>query len=284
MRICAVVALLTGCFNPDYSNTACGPAGECPDGLRCIANVCRAEGVVADARPDGALGGPPTIGFATASSQSDESVPTAQVLVTLSNAYDSEITVPYSAISGADPNPASATDFSLAGTSLVFPPGTTERPIDVTIRNDTTDEDPEGVVLALGAPSAGMLGARVRHTLTIVDEDPAPTIRFAAATSAASEAISPVGVAINLSEASAKPITISFSVTGGTATSPADYTLSSQSPYTFPAGTTQRTINIAVVNDTAVEPDQTVQLTLSSPVNATLGTPSVHVATIVDND
>ena len=40
---------------------------------------------------------------------------------------------------------------------------------------------------------------------------------------------------------------------------------------TFAAGQTSGTIVVAVLGDTVVEPDETFTVTLSSPVNATLG-------------
>jgi hypothetical protein len=51
-RLALVAVALAGCFNPTYHNPACGPGGECPNGLSCIDGIC--GGVVAhdDARLD----------------------------------------------------------------------------------------------------------------------------------------------------------------------------------------------------------------------------------------
>ncbi len=46
--------LFAGCFDPAFHDPTCGPAGECPDGLSCMAGVCRAEAVVPDA-PGGGI-------------------------------------------------------------------------------------------------------------------------------------------------------------------------------------------------------------------------------------
>lgn len=35
---------LSGCFNPTYHNPTCGPAGECPSGLVCVAGTCQSPG------------------------------------------------------------------------------------------------------------------------------------------------------------------------------------------------------------------------------------------------
>src|SRR6266545_2418114 len=39
-----------------------------------------------------------------------------------------------------------------------------------------------------------------------------------------------------------------------------------------------------IINDATAEPNETVNLTLSSPTNATIGTPNPATLTIVDND
>src|SRR5207245_4432941 len=61
-----------------------------------------------------------------------------------------------------------------------------------------------------------------------------------------------------------------------------DYTLAAGT-LTFTAGQTNKTIAITIVNDIRDEEDETVEVTLSSPTNAVLGT-TVHTYTILDND
>ena len=54
---------------------------------------------------------------------------------------------------------------------------------------------------------------------------------------------------------------------------------------TINAGETSGTITIAsIIDDPFDEPDETVTITLSNPVNATLGTDNTHTFTINDND
>jgi hypothetical protein len=77
-------------------------------------------------------------------------------------------------------------------------------------------------------------------------------------------------------------VTVPFTV-GGTAGSPGDYTITA-SPVTIPAGSTTGTITVTVVNDTVVEPSETVIVTLGAPTNAVLGAISAHTVTITDND
>jgi hypothetical protein len=87
---------------------------------------------------------------------------------------------------------------------------------------------------------------------------------------------------VQLSAPSSFDITVPFTVSG-TASNPADYTISA-SPVTFLAGQTSRTINVTVVNDALDEFDETVIVTMGTPTNAQLGTTTQHTMTILDND
>ncbi len=78
---------------------------------------------------------------------------------------------------------------------------------------------------------------------------------------------------------------VSVATSNGTATAPADYTAVSQS-VSFAAGdTANKTVSIPIINDTLVEGNETLTLTLSDPTGGvTLGSPSTAVLTITDND
>ena len=74
-----------------------------------------------------------------------------------------------------------------------------------------------------------------------------------------------------------------YAVIGGTATAGADYKLPAGT-VTFSPGQTSKDITLRIVNDKVREPSEKIQIGLSSPVNAVLGTKSVHAYTILDND
>ncbi len=52
----------------------------------------------------------------------------------------------------------------------------------------------------------------------------------------------------------------------------------------FAPGETSKTISLPIIDDSAAEANETIELTLSSPVNATLGSQSTFTYTIVDNE
>ncbi|HET9767242.1 MAG TPA: Calx-beta domain-containing protein, partial [Thermoanaerobaculia bacterium] len=87
---------------------------------------------------------------------------------------------------------------------------------------------------------------------------------------------------VTLSEASRVPVTVSYTVAAGSATAGADFTAVADT-LTIPAGQTQGTIAVPVLDDTLDEADETFTLTLADPVGALLAD-ATAVATIVDDD
>ena len=83
--------------------------------------------------------------------------------------------------------------------------------------------------------------------------------------------------------ASATTVTVQYAATGGTASGGVDYTVAGSGTLTFAPGVTTQNIIVNVIGDTDVEPDETVVMTLSSPVGATLASASA-TGTILNDD
>lgn len=110
-----------------------------------------------------------------------------------------------------------------------------------------------------------------------------PVVGFATASSNGGEATTSVSIPVSLLNGTGATVTVNYAATGGTATGGGvDYTLASGT-LTFSGATTSQNIVITVINDATVESAETIQITLSSPSGASLGT-SVHTYTINDND
>src|SRR5262249_7320120 len=77
-------------------------------------------------------------------------------------------------------------------------------------------------------------------------------------------------------------MTVAYSV-GGTATPGADYVALSGSA-TIPPGSASATIPVNVIDDTLVEPPETVILTLTSTPDYTVGSPGSAIVTIISDD
>ena len=87
---------------------------------------------------------------------------------------------------------------------------------------------------------------------------------------------------INLSNVSGGTVEIAFATQDGTATAGSDY-VDFPGTVVFLPGENQKTVSVPILDDIAVEGDETFTLTLSSPATALLGTTQA-TATIVDND
>jgi len=90
-------------------------------------------------------------------------------------------------------------------------------------------------------------------------------------------------ILVTLNNAIAQNVSVDYAVTGGTANAGTDYTLSNGT-LTIPARATSTTLPLVVINDGQIEPNETIQITLSNPINAELGANSVLTYTIINND
>ena len=223
----------------------------------------------------------PTVAFSATTSNGGEATTAVTIPVTLSAVSGKTVTVGYSVTGGTATG--SGTDYTLASGTLTFVAGDTAEDISITVVNDGTTEIDETIVVTLASPTNATLGTNTVHTYTINDND-APTVAFSATTSNGGEATTTVTIPVTLSAAYSQAVTVGYSVTGGTATGTGtDYTLAAGT-LTFVAGDTSEDISFTVVNDSATEVDETIQVTLASPTIATLGTNTVHTYTINDND
>ncbi len=111
----------------------------------------------------------------------------------------------------------------------------------------------------------------------------APTVSIANASVAESNSgTANLAFTVALSRAFDRTVTVNYATADGTATAGADYTAASGT-VTFAPGVVSHQVNVAVSGDTAVEPAETLTVTLSAPNGATLATASA-VGTIVNDD
>lgn len=108
------------------------------------------------------------------------------------------------------------------------------------------------------------------------------TVAFAEAAQTAVEPAGVVNVGLTVNPVSSEDISLPFTVSG-TATA-GDRTVTA-SPLVIPAGTSNATISVSLIDDDGAEGDETVIITLSAPSGgAQLGSPSVHTLTIDDDE
>jgi hypothetical protein len=210
-----------------------------------------------------------------------ETVSPALVPVNLVNPEPGETyTVQYDA-NGGTATPGD--DYSLTPDTLVFSPGESTEYITINIVNDGEPEEDETIILELSNATGldAVLGID-RHTYTI--SDTRPKIAFDTATSAGLESATPVNIKVKLSHAGDETVTVNYGVTGGSAAPGADYNLLGDGTLTFVPPDIIEYISIDVIDDPASENQETIELGLSDPCNATLGTPAQHTYSILDNE
>jgi hypothetical protein len=105
---------------------------------------------------------------------------------------------------------------------------------------------------------------------TITNDDVLPTFSIAdMAVAEGNTGSANVNLTVAASAASTQAMTVAFATADGTATAGADYVAASGT-LTFSPGVVSQTITISVTGDATTEPDETVLVNLSSPVNATV--------------
>jgi hypothetical protein len=163
--------------------------------------------------------------------------------------------------------------------------GTVDLQADITVNTLTLD----GVQQFAGTYTQGVdftdyfVGAS-SNTITVLSGASLPTVAFDVTSSSGDESATSASLTVSLSEASDQTVTVDYSVTGGDATGGGvDYTLAAGT-LTFVPYDVAETIDISIVDDGDAESDETIEVTLSDPSNATLGANTVHTYTILDND
>ena len=132
-------------------------------------------------------------------------------------------------------------------------------------------------------PRLGLLISQPIRTQAVDITPPLPTVGFSQATSSISEAGSTAVITVTVSDEHRFPIRVAYATSNGTATAGSDYTPISGT-LTFPPDQLSHTISIPILNDTLDESNETVNLTLSTPISATLSTTSILALSIVDDD
>ena len=176
-----------------------------------------------------------------------------------------------------------------AGTTLTFQPDDPAKTITVTVIGDNMDEYDETIEIALGQPlqNATLSASESMATGTIVDDDDPPVLSIAGSsvTEGHEGTRSKLTFTVTKAGATSKVATVSYEVTGGTATAGTDYEALKKGTLTFQPDDNSKTIAVTVKGDDVHEGDETVEVTLSSPENATLAAGgSKAVGTITDDD
>ena len=233
--------------------------------------------------PDGV-----TVGFTVSSTTVNEGAGTLNVQVSLTGTSANTVTVQYATVDGTAVAPA---DYTATSGTLTFPPGTTSQNISITIIDDTIAENPETAYIILSNPQNAILRNNF-FIFTINDNDggsPA-TVSFEFASWTYNETDATATITVLLMGTPSANVSVDFATSDGTATAGLDYTAVSGT-LTWLASEAGKTksFTISILDDTLIEGTESVNLTLSNPVNATLGSTmlgasSTAVLFIIDDE
>lgn len=201
-------------------------------------------------------------------------------VVTLSATPSQAVTVRFTTSNGTA---TAGSDYTAQDVILTFNPGETSKSFNVPILQDNLDENDETVNLTLSTPTNATLGTLVNAALTIFDDDPLPTVQFSSANYSINENGGSATIQVTLSTAPGRTVAVNYATSNGSATAGSDYQARSGA-FSFNPGETTKTFTMPINNDNTVEPDETVNLTLSSPGNADLGAPANAILTIINDD
>lgn len=278
------------------------------------------EEVVVTSGDDGGSDPLPVVQFDSATYQigeeySDSTGKLFGVTATLDKAWTSTVTVPYVLTGDATyladywkgtnetnntPDPTVELEGGGYGQYFRFNAGTTSATHWFWIVNDSgpgapVDEDfiltmAESITFSTGTViplTDATIGATSSTTVTIIDDDSGglPTVSWEVGALTRSEGDTTTVVTVNLVLSSANPpnAAVTVSIDGATtATDTVDFDVVEAS-YTFGTKTT-RGVPITIYGDTDTETDETVVLTLSSPVDCVLGAVTTFTLTIANDD
>lgn len=210
----------------------------------------------------------------------NESDGTVSVTVSLSRNAEAPVTV--NVATQAD-SATTGSDFAGSFQTLDFRAGQSSQTVDIGIINDRTVESTERFFLRLTGPSGATIADGL-GTVTIQDDDTAapPDASFSVSPVSVSEGAGSVRLSVRLSQP--LPTVASVGITNylETAVAGQDYHGFYQR-LTFEPGETVKTLDVVVLDDSAVEGDEAIGIRLFEEEGATIAT-ATSLITIVDND
>jgi len=173
-------------------------------------------------------------------------------------------------------------DYKPASGTLTFAAGALSKTFVLELLPDDLFEGYETINLALDTPTGGAtLGSQANAIVTIVDSE--PVVQFSASTYKVVEGTAKAVISLKRTGLLVGPISVKVAVAGGTA-APGDDFVPPAALIALPSGVAAKTFTIDIVNDTSLEPNETVILALSDAVGASLGPQSTATLTIGDNE
>lgn len=200
-----------------------------------------------------------TVEFTQTGYRSAESVPLVKVPVRRTGYTNDAITVDFSVQAGTA---VAGTDFLATNGTVTFAPGETLQYIPVTVIDNEAVQTDRTIQLVLKNVTGGApIGGQNFATLTIVDDDAA--LEFTQASYRVTENGTNAVIALHRLGVLDKPLKANFTATNGTAVADVDF-VGTNRTVILPAGVTNATVSVRILDNALIESNKTVMLMLST--------------------
>lgn len=219
----------------------------------------------------------PRVSIATKANAAEPSTPGE---FTITRGEGADLNVPLTVYFSVTGSASTGSDYSALGTSVVIPAGSVSVAVPLNVKDDSTYEGDESVVVTLVTDPAYIITSG-SATAIITDDEPVPSeINIQATDPTAGEPAASGEFTITRSNNTGN-LTVKYDI-GGSAVNGTDYQLLIGS-VEIPDGQYSVTVSINPSDDALAEHDETVVLTLREDQAYTVGTASATV-TIADDD
>jgi hypothetical protein len=171
-------------------------------------------------------------------------------------------------------------DYTL-GNTIVIQAGQLDSSINLLVIGDTKFEINETVKIDIASVSNGLEDGVQDATVTINNDDAAPSVTLGVSVLNINEAGGTAVVTANLSNPSGADVVVTLTTVGSTATS-TEYTLATT--ITVPADANFASVTLTATDDALDENDETVAIDISGVTNGTKGLFATPTVTITDDD
>ncbi len=175
----------------------------------------------------------------------------------------------------------SGVDYQLMPRSVLLAAGQSEALVPVIAMDDLLVEGDETVTLTLQENAAYTRGTTTAQTVTILDDDP-PLVTLSVADATLAEPSDAAQFRVTRTGRKDFNLVVFYSLSG-TASNGVDYTTPPGS-VTIPAGSASATFTLTPINDSLLEGDETVIVTLQPAVSYNLANPATYTLTLLDNE
>jgi hypothetical protein len=230
------------------------------------------------------IGGAGSVRFSSATYSANETGGDATITVVRSGGTATG-TVNYATSNGTA---TAGIDYTATSGLLLFGENETSKTFTVPILDDGASEGNESINLTLGTHSDSFtLGSPSTAVLTLIDNEiPPMTVQFDASSSNVIEtldATTRIDIIVTRTGDTSGSASADYASTDGTASDRSDYQ-AALGTIRFAPGENSKTISIFIVDDRFGEGPETFRVSLSNPVDCTLGSNSVLTVTILSNE